>query len=106
MVIHFGTGSSTILLKDREVLDQASRAFNEGKPQVMIVAGSADRAGTPAQNLLLSQRRATAVLKALLDRGLPVDRFQVLAKGETELAVPTEEGIAEPENRRVEITWR
>ncbi|MER8835216.1 OmpA family protein [Mesorhizobium sp. M0909] len=106
LVIHFGTGSSTILPKDREVLDQASRAFNEGKPQVMIVTGSADRAGPPAQNLLLSQRRATAVLKALLDRGLPVDRFQVLAKGETELAVPTEEGIAEPENRRVEITWR
>jgi flagellar motor protein MotB len=46
------------------------------------------------------------VLKALLDHGLPVDRFQVLAKGETELAVPTEEGIAEAENRRVEITWR
>jgi len=106
LVIHFGVGSSTILPKDREVLDQASRAFNEGKPQVMIVTGCADRVGAPARNLSLSQRRATAVLKALLDHGLPVDRFQVLAKGETELAVPTEEGISEPENRRVEITWR
>jgi len=106
LVIHFGVGSSTILPKDREVLDQASRAFNEGKPQVMIVTGCADRVGAPAQNLSLSQRRATAVLKALIDRGLPVDRFQVLAKGETELAVPTEKGISEPENRRVEITWR
>jgi outer membrane protein OmpA-like peptidoglycan-associated protein len=72
----------------------------------MIVTGCADRVGAPALNLSLSQRRATAVLKALLDHGLPADRFQVLAKGETELAVPTEEGIAEGENRRVEITWR
>ncbi|MBE7158919.1 MAG: OmpA family protein [Rhodospirillales bacterium] len=106
LVILFGTGSSTILPKDGEVLDQAARAFNEGKPQVMIVTGCADRVGSPAENLSLSQRRATAVLKALVDRGLPVERFQVLAKGETELAVPTEEGIAEAENRRVEITWR
>ena len=28
LVIHFGIGSSTILPKDRAVLDQASRAFN------------------------------------------------------------------------------
>ena len=104
LVIHFGSGSSTILPKDGEVLDQASRAFNAGKPQVMIVTGCADRVGSPARNLSLSQRRATAVLKALVDRGLPVDRFQVLAKGETDLAVPTEEGVAEAENRRVEIT--
>ncbi len=106
LVIHFGSGSSAISPQEREVLDQASRAFNAGKPQVMIVTGGADRVGSPAKNLSLSQRRATAVLKALVDRGLPVDRFQVLAKGETELAVPTEEGIAEAENRRVEITWR
>ncbi len=106
LVILFGTGSSTILAKDGEVLDQAARAFNEGKPQVMIVTGCADRVGSPAENLSLSQRRAAAVLKALVDRGLPVERFQLLAKGETELAVPTEEGISEAENRRVEITWR
>jgi outer membrane protein OmpA-like peptidoglycan-associated protein len=106
LVIHFDVGSSTILPEDRKVLDQASRAFNEGKPQVMIVTGCADRVGAPALNLSLSQRRATAVLKALVDRGLPIDRFQVLAKGETDLAVPTGAGISEPENRRVEITWR
>jgi outer membrane protein OmpA-like peptidoglycan-associated protein len=106
LVVHFGSGSSTIPPEEREVLDQASRAFNAGKPQVMIVAGGADRVGSPAKNLSLSQRRAAAVLKALVDRGLPVDRFQVLAKGETELAVPTEDSIAEAENRRVEITWR
>jgi flagellar motor protein MotB len=29
-----------------------------------------------------------------------------LAKGETELPVPTNQGVAEAQNRRVEITWR
>ena len=106
LVIHFDTGSSTIRGEDRAVLDQASRAYNEGKPIVMIVTGAADRVGPPTLNLTLSQRRATTVLKELLDRGIPADRFQVLAKGETELAVPTPKGTAEAENRRVEITWR
>lgn len=106
LVIHFAVGSSTIPAEDIAVLDKASRAYSEGKPLVMILTGSADRVGEPSLNLTLSQRRATAVLRALLDRGIPAERFQVLAKGETELAVPTEKGVAEAENRRVEITWR
>ena len=75
-------------------------------PIVMIVTGTSDRVGNPRMNLSLSQKRATAVLAALLDRGIPADRFQVLAKGETELPIPTKPGIAEARNRSVEISWR
>jgi outer membrane protein OmpA-like peptidoglycan-associated protein len=46
------------------------------------------------------------VLNGLLERGIPADRFQLLAKGETELPVPEKEGVPEARNRRVEITWR
>jgi outer membrane protein OmpA-like peptidoglycan-associated protein len=106
LVVHFDTGSTSIRPGDAAVLDKAARAFNEGKPLVMILTGSSDRVGGAGPNLSLSQRRATAVFNALLDRGIPADRFQILAKGETELAVPTQKGIAEEENRRVEITWR
>jgi outer membrane protein OmpA-like peptidoglycan-associated protein len=42
------------------------------------------------------------VLQGLLARGIPADRFRVLAKGETELPVPTNAGVAELQNRRVE----
>ena len=105
LVVLFETGSSALLPQYQAVLDHASRAYNEGKPIVMIVTGSSDRVGTPQVNLTLSQRRATAVLKGLLDRGIPANRFQVLAKGETELPVPTVQGVAEAQNRRVEISW-
>ena len=105
LVVLFETGSSALLPQYQSILDRASRAYNEGKPIVMIVTGSSDRVGTPQVNLTLSQRRATAVLKGLLDRGIPANRFQVLAKGETELPVPTVPGIAEAQNRRVEISW-
>ena len=71
----------------------------------MILTGSSDRVGSAQVNLTLSQRRATAVLRGLLARGIPADRFQVLAKGETELPVPEKQGQAQAQNRRVEISW-
>jgi outer membrane protein OmpA-like peptidoglycan-associated protein len=106
LVVYFDVGSTTIRNADKAVLDHASRAFNEGKPIVMILTGTADRTGDAAINLEISQLRAVAVLKGLIARGIPADRFQVLAKGETELPVPTNQGVAELQNRRVEITWR
>ena len=106
LVVYFDMGSTAIRNEDKAVLDHASRAFNEGKPIVMILTGTADRTGDAAVNLEISQLRAAAVLKGLIARGIPADRFQVLAKGETELPVPTNAGVAEPQNRRVEITWR
>ena len=106
LVVLFDEGSSTLRSQDKATLDRASRAYNEGKPIVMIVTGTSDRVGNPRMNLSLSQKRATAVLAALLDRGIPADRFQVLAKGETELPVPTKAGIPEARNRSVEISWR
>ena len=106
LVVFFDMGSTAIRNEDKAVLDHASRAFNEGKPIVMILTGTADRTGDAAVNLEISQLRAAAVLKGLIARGIPADRFQVLAKGETELPVPTNPGVAEAQNRRVEITWR
>ena len=106
LTVYFDAGSSTIKNVDGVVLDKASRAYSEGKPIVMILTGGADRTGQAEGNLVLSQRRAAAVLQGLIDRGIPADRFQVLAKGETDLPVPTAQGVAEPKNRRVDITWR
>jgi outer membrane protein OmpA-like peptidoglycan-associated protein len=104
--IYFDTGSSAIRPGESKALDQASRLYNDGKPIVMIVKGMSDTTGPAEANLLLSQSRADAVLVALISRGIPADRFQVLATGETEPAIATAKGVAEQRNRSVEITWR
>ena len=72
----------------------------------MIVTGSADTTGSAAANLRLSELRANNVLQGLVSRGIPVERFQVMAKGQTDLVVPTPAGTSEERNRRMEITWR
>jgi outer membrane protein OmpA-like peptidoglycan-associated protein len=105
-VLHFDLGSAAIRAQDEALLDQASRLYRDGNPIVMIVTGSADTVGQPDVNLALSQQRADAVLRGLTARGIPVGRFQLVAKGETDLAVATEDDVPEERNRRVEITWR
>jgi outer membrane protein OmpA-like peptidoglycan-associated protein len=105
LVIYFDTGSAAIGPQNTALLDQAARLYRDGKPIVMIITGSADAVGSSAQNLRLSERRANAVLNGLIGRGIPADRFQIVAKGQTDPAVQTAPGVAQPENRRAEITW-
>ncbi len=105
-MFYFDAGSAKVRPKDVALLDQASRLYRDGKPLVMVVTGSTDAVGTAAGNLRLSQQRADAVLRGLVARGIPTERFQILAKGVTEPSVPTAPGSAEPRNRRAELTWR
>ncbi len=106
LVLLFDVGATTLNARNLAILDQASRLYRDGQPIIMTVSGSTDAVGQPTDNLLLSQRRATAVVRGMLARGIPAERTQILAKGETNPAVPGQRGVPEPQNRRVEITWR
>jgi outer membrane protein OmpA-like peptidoglycan-associated protein len=105
-VLYFDSGSATVRPQDAPLLDQASRLYRAGKPIVMIVTGSSDTTGAAAANLRLSEQRANNVLQGLVSRGIPVEKFQVIAKGQTDPVVPTPPEKSEERNRRVEITWR
>ena len=104
--ILFATGQSSISEDQRSVLDQAARLVRDGSPLVMIVAGSADTVGSGEANLNLSLQRAQVVAFALADRGIPIERLQVLGLGVSQLEVPTSQGVPNAENRYVSITWR
>lgn len=104
--VYFASGSASVSADQAATLDRAVRTFREGDPFVMIVAGGADKVGDPAANLGLSLQRATAVATALTNRGIPIERLQVLGRGNSELQVATPDGVAEEENRVVEISWR
>lgn len=104
--VYFQTGSAHIAADQTAALDTAARLFREGAPYVMIVSGGADTVGAPVANLDLSVRRAAAVVEGLVDRGIPVERLQIVGRGNSELEVQTAGNVPEPENRVVEITWR
>jgi OOP family OmpA-OmpF porin len=106
LVLLFGVGAAALDARNEAILDQASRLYRDGRPIIMIVSGATDAVGQPADNLQLSLRRAAAVARGMQARGIPAERTQILAKGETNPAVPAQRGVPEPQNRRVEITWR
>ncbi len=106
LALFFETGSVAIRPQDVAVLDRASRIYTDGKPTVMILTATTDGVGTPIRNLRLSQQRALAVVNQLVARGIPAERFQILAKGVTDPSVPDPAGTPEPKDRRVDIAWR
>ncbi len=90
--------------------DSATAALNAlvevvaAKPEARIsVNGHADRVGSVQYNLDLSERRSRFVVKALTHSGVDAARISYFAFGESDPAIPTADGVAEPRNRRVEI---
>lgn len=70
------------------------------------VAGYADRLSSPRWNEGLSLLRAWAIRDDLVKVGVPIERIEIDAYGETRPAVPTADNIAELRNRRVEVVIR
>lgn len=100
LTIEFAPGAGTLSRAAHAQLDGAARLYRDARPEVMIVAGHTDKAGPEFPNLLLSARRADAVKRALVDRGVPAERLQLIAYGEAE---PTPSLVA---SRAVVVTWR
>jgi outer membrane protein OmpA-like peptidoglycan-associated protein len=67
------------------------------------VTGHTDTSGAATYNMALSLRRANAVKDALVREGIPAAAIAVTGRGETQLLVQTQDGVKEPQNRRVEI---
>jgi len=70
---------------------------------VVLVNGYTDTSGTRAHNAGLSEARARAVADELAREGVDPRRIGPRGYGESNLRVPTPDGVREPLNRRVEI---
>ena len=72
----------------------------------VVVTGHTDRAAEAGYNDSLSLKRAKAVRKLLVARGLPEESVIAAGRGEREPLVASADGAREAKNRRVEITVR
>jgi outer membrane protein OmpA-like peptidoglycan-associated protein len=87
------------------VLDNAVSAYGNCGTAAIMLAGHADRSGSTQYNVGLSERRNTAVRSYLTGKGIPTARISTQAFGESSPRVPTADGVREPQNRRVEISY-
>jgi len=103
--VFFEFDKSDITPDAATILDNAVSAYgNCGSAQVML-AGHADKAGAPAYNVKLSQRRADAVKAYITSKGISESVISTEAFGESRPRVETADGVRELQNRRVEITY-
>jgi outer membrane protein OmpA-like peptidoglycan-associated protein len=104
--LYFQEGTDVLTTDSRQALDQVFVEIARRPAPEIVVIGHTDRVGTVAFNDALSLQRAIRVRTELVRLGLPAAVIQVEGRGEREPLVPTEDEVAEPRNRRVEIIVR
>lgn len=104
-IVFFDWNSSTIRPDAQRVLEAAAAHAQRGGLSQVNLVGHADRSGPARYNMGLSQRRADAAKAALVGMGLSAGSISTVARGESQPLVATDDGVREPRNRRVEITF-
>ena len=106
-VVNFAAGSGdTLTPESAEVLAQLRAVLKERPAPELYVIGHTDRVGKLEANDALSLQRANTVKAMLVADGIPADSIDVAGRGEREPLVATEDEVAEPANRRVQIVVR
>jgi outer membrane protein OmpA-like peptidoglycan-associated protein len=105
--VFFGNAQSDLDAPARTVLDTTIAAAKASSYVNISVVGNTDAIGNSAgENLPLSQRRAESVRDALVAAGISADMIDISYFGANNPLVPNVPGVAEPLNRRVDITIR
>jgi outer membrane protein OmpA-like peptidoglycan-associated protein len=105
-LLYFVEGKEELTPESQQVMQQMFTEIARRAVPEIVVIGHTDRVGTVPYNDALSLRRAEKVRAELVKLGIPADRVQAAGRGEREPLVPTEDEVAEPRNRRVEISVR
>ena len=105
-MVFFDWGKPEIRSDDTATLDQVAAGWSANPGDMLDLAGHTDRSGSASHNLRASRLRAEMVRDELLKRGVAPANIRIRAYGEDRPLVPTEDGVREVQNRRVEITFR
>lgn len=103
--VTFATGSAEISPGFRATLAEVATTMKNYPNSLIDVYGFTDTTGSTTLNQQLSERRAQAVADYLVSQGVARSRIQTRGYGEQYeyLRVKTDDDVAEPLNRRVEI---
>lgn len=105
-LLYFETGGNTLTQESQVQFDTTVGVIlNRPVPDVSVV-GHTDTVGDAAANAALGLRRANLIRNQLLSAGVPASQIEASTHGEANPLVRTSDNVAEPRNRRVEITVR
>lgn len=102
--VYFEPGSAVVTREAEKMIASARQRSTGCRVTGVDVVGLADAAGAPGANLVLSERRADAVTRALARKGFSAAPVRVAAAGAMDSA--TAGGEIRPERRRADVTIR
>ena len=105
-LVFFDWNKTDITPEASKIISDAATAAGITKPITIVVTGHTDTSGSAAYNQKLSERRADAVKRDLVQRGVNPALSRTIGKGESEVLVPSPEGVREPSNRRAQIVLK
>jgi OmpA-OmpF porin, OOP family len=104
VVVYFQPAAWLLDNPARLTLEKVVRRLRENPALIVKVEGHADNTGASKLNLKLSQRRADAVWRFLIDNGVKRSRVEAQGVGETQPIASNRSPTGRDQNRRVAIT--
>jgi outer membrane protein OmpA-like peptidoglycan-associated protein len=101
----FDTGKSTLKPGAAPTLDRVSSYMAQYPRTMLIVEGHTDSQGSPEKNQELSALRAQAVADALVMRGVPRERIDLVGRGPDMPVASNATAEGRQQNRRVEMVF-
>ena len=105
-LIYFKSGGTAITADSQQMIREVLKAIKARNPHEISVSGHTDSVGSVEFNRILSLNRARVVASILVSLGVKKEIIENTYHGKENQLIPTPDGVAEPRNRRVEITIR
>lgn len=101
--IIFTSGLATLSPESESLLSALGDTASLCIKTKLTITGYTDNRGSIEGNLILSERRAKAVLASLFQQGIPLERLQARGKGVTDPISTNETEEGRYQNRRIEL---
>lgn len=105
-LLYFETGGTNLTPVSERQLPEILAAIRGRTAPEVDISGHTDRSGSKDYNRKLAGRRGEAVRDRIVEIGVEPERISVSSHGENNPLIETDDGVAEPRNRRVEVVIR
>jgi OmpA-OmpF porin, OOP family len=102
----FDTGKATLKPGAYATIDRLANALMEDPTRKVMIEGHTDSVGSEDYNQGLSERRASSVQAALLERGVASNQMSSVGKGEGTPVASNDDAGGRQQNRRVEMIFQ